>query len=536
MLLSEQLSGEVMAVHVNLDALITRDDFEVKSVGTQAPIKTSVQINELALGEFFYGALRKPDFQRETAEWDANRVVGLIRSFIEEELIPAVILWHNRELVFVIDGSHRLSALIAWVHDDYGDGDISQKFFNYTIPDEQLKVAEKTRKLVEMEFGSYKSHRDAMLNPGSYGPDIVTRARRFASLSLQLQWVKGDAAKAEDSFKRINQRAVMITPQELQLITSRRKPNTIAARAIIRRGTGHQYWDSFAPDMQQSIKEVATDLHKMIFEPSLIYPIKNLDLPAGGAVYTATALPMIFEFISTCVGAPSPDDDTSGDRTHEYLVRCRRVMRLILSNHSSSLGLHPAVYFYSWTGKQQPILFLTVVALIIDFERGKRINNFIELRKDFEAFLIDNRTLLNQIVRKFGTKDSGRAQLRKFYDLILEMLDAGQSSDGIIDKLKANRTYSYLQPGELAYGGVAPTRYSTQVKSGLVMRDLIPLAPKCPICGGLVPTQAISIDHKKRVQDGGRATVDNAQLTHPYCNSGYKEWKASQVAIGEPQL
>ncbi len=59
------------------------------------------------------GALRKPDFQRETAEWDARRVVGIIRSFIKDELIPAIILWQNQELLFIIDGSHRLSALIA---------------------------------------------------------------------------------------------------------------------------------------------------------------------------------------------------------------------------------------------------------------------------------------------------------------------------------------------------------------------------------------------------------------------------------------
>src|SRR5580704_10113678 len=66
-----------------------------------------------------------PDFQRETTEWDPQRVVGLIQTFIEGDLVPAVILWQNKELLFVIDGSHRLSALTAWVHNDYGDGQLS---------------------------------------------------------------------------------------------------------------------------------------------------------------------------------------------------------------------------------------------------------------------------------------------------------------------------------------------------------------------------------------------------------------------------
>ncbi len=87
-------------------------------------------------------------------EWDPNRVVGLIQTFMEGDLIPAIILWKNKELLFVIDGSHRLSALIAWVQDDYGQGELSQSFFNYSVPDEQRKVAEKTRELVNKSIGS----------------------------------------------------------------------------------------------------------------------------------------------------------------------------------------------------------------------------------------------------------------------------------------------------------------------------------------------------------------------------------------------
>ena len=43
----------------------------------------------------------------------------LIESFLDGELIPAVILWQSATHIFVIDGGHRLSALLAWAHDDY---------------------------------------------------------------------------------------------------------------------------------------------------------------------------------------------------------------------------------------------------------------------------------------------------------------------------------------------------------------------------------------------------------------------------------
>jgi Protein of unknown function DUF262 len=508
---------------VNLDALIPREDFLVETTGSESPEKHTIQISELEKDAFFFGALRKPDFQRETGEWEPKRVMGLISTFIRNDLIPAVILWKNRELLFVIDGSHRLSALIAWVQNDYGDGERSQKFFNHMIPDEQAKAADKTREMIEKEFGSYADHKAAIADPSKYGPDVVARARQFGSLSLALQWVRGDATTAEASFVRINQQAAMITPQELELIKSRKKPNAIAARAIIRKGTGHKYWSLFAPKAQQEIEEIATDIHGLIFEPALKSPIKSLDMPAGGSVYSSPALRMIFDFITLSVDTVSSKDDPTGEKTVEYLKRCRRVMRLALSDHPSSLGLHPAVYFYSWTGNQQPILFLVMVTLLIEWDKAKKLSWFTVHRAKFEQFLYANRTLTAQVIRKFGTKDSGLNHLKDFYLAVLECIGKGIENSDIVTTVQSQLGYGYLQPEESPYDGVAPTRMSSSVRTGLTMKKLLETAPRCAICDGFVPFQAISIDHIKRTADGGFTTDDNTQLSHKFCNHGHKE-------------
>lgn len=198
-------------------------------------------------------------------------------------------------------------------------------------------------------------------------------------------------------------------------------------------------------------------------------------------------------------------------------------MWLILSNHPSSLGLHPAVYFYSWTGKQQPILFLAVSQLIVDIDRAKKLPEFIECRKVFEDFLIDHRSLLNQLVRKYGTKDSGAAHLGDFYRLIMKMIMEKKSPEDIVTDLVKSPDYNYLQPAESPYESGASKRFSSKMKPGLIIKELLGRAPRCPVCNGIVPTQAISVDHKKRLQDGGLCDPDNAQITHPYCNTGYKE-------------
>ena len=63
----------------------------------------------------------------------------------------------NTGNLFIIDGAHRLSALIAWVKDDYGDRSTSLTFFENLIPPEQEEAAQKTRNLIKKLVGSYES-------------------------------------------------------------------------------------------------------------------------------------------------------------------------------------------------------------------------------------------------------------------------------------------------------------------------------------------------------------------------------------------
>jgi hypothetical protein len=515
--------GATMA-NVNLDALITREDFLVRTgqEGGSAP-PTAVTISDLEAGRYFFQALRKPDFQRETTEWNPARVAQLIRTFVEDDLIPGSILWKSGGLNFVIDGSHRLSALIAWVQDDYGDGVHSRRLFGDSISDEQKRVAKETRRLVEKSVGSYKIHQEAASNPDSFGPEVAARARALSSIGIQLQWVRGGAAKAEESFIRINQQSATITPQELELIRNRKLPNTIAARAVLRRAAGHPYWASFPEPAHDKIKPMAEEIHDLLFEPQATLNGKSPELPAGGSVYAGTALRMVYDFINLCVEPRSTEPDLDGERTIEYLTRCRRVMRQLLSNHPSSLGLHPAVYFYSWTGRQQAMQFLSITKLIIDWDRAGKLGEFIRLRSGFEKFLTGNRQLLQQVVRKFGSKSSGGANLRAYYDGVLDLLSADKPVEELPELLRTQGGLTYLQPGEEVYEGKHGKPFSSRVKTGIALRERVNAATKCPICGGLVPYQAMSIDHKKRREEGGTSGADNAQITHPFCNTGIKE-------------
>lgn len=107
---------------LNLDALVLRKDFELEENDKkEASNKTeTISIKDLEDNSFSFPLLRKPDFQKETSECDPRKVCVFIKSFLNCDLIPAVILWQGSKskFIFVTDGSHKVSALSSWAYDD----------------------------------------------------------------------------------------------------------------------------------------------------------------------------------------------------------------------------------------------------------------------------------------------------------------------------------------------------------------------------------------------------------------------------------
>lgn len=523
-----------MANKVNLDALIPRDDFETeesKAVTTSVQ-KHTISINDLKKGEFFYSYLRKPDFQRETSEWDAKKISNLILSFLNDDLIPAIILWKNgASLTFVIDGSHRLSALVAWINDDYGDGNISKAFFDARIPDEQQEIANKTRKLVNKEIGPFSDYQLANTHPEKVKAEIVARAKRLGALSIQLQWVNGDARKAEESFFTINQQASPINQTELRILRARKTPQGIAARAIFRAGQGHKYWSAFPEDVQLKVLEASKEIHELLFSPKLKTPIKTLDIPVGGKVTSAYALALVLDFVYIANDIKIEkeafideiiDNTSDSKKTLLLLKQCIEVAKRINSMHPGSLGLHPAIYFYSRDGGHKVASFYAICALILEFEKKNLWNSFIDVRSKFESFLLSNDELIQQIVRKHRGAFTSHEHVKDFLLLMIEELKTKEIIEAI-DFVTKTPSFSYLKLNTREQEYDAPRgEFTRAVKSRAFLTKALIGAIRCSICGGYLHTNSTTFDHIERKREGGSASAENAQLTHPYCNSTYK--------------
>ncbi|VFT68612.1 Uncharacterised protein [Escherichia coli] len=118
----------------------------------------------------------------------------------------------------MIDGGHRLSALRAWVEDDYGDGHISHQLFGHDIPREQRRAADRTRKLVKERVGSWEYYQKLLADDASLTEEQQRRISVLTSRGISVQWVVGDVDKAETSFFNINMKGTPLDAIEEMLL------------------------------------------------------------------------------------------------------------------------------------------------------------------------------------------------------------------------------------------------------------------------------------------------------------------------------
>src|SRR5207249_3376704 len=107
--------------------------------------------------------LRKPDFQRTTWAWTPEDCVSLLESIINEQVIPSIIMWSSpeNELDYVLDGGHRISVVLAWLYDDWGDK-LPPEAYNDESQEASIKqAAREIKNLVKVRVGSIADYQVA---------------------------------------------------------------------------------------------------------------------------------------------------------------------------------------------------------------------------------------------------------------------------------------------------------------------------------------------------------------------------------------
>ncbi|MDH2345716.1 DUF262 domain-containing protein [Bradyrhizobium sp. SSUT77] len=505
---------------VNLDALFPRADlFEL----AQPVIKktSGIRLSDLGPGAV-YDMLRKPDFQRETNDWNPKQVAKLIETFVKDDIIPAVILWQNGNKIFIVDGAHRLSALAAWVRNDYGNGEQSLAFFKGKIPEQQKLIHDETQRLVNDQVKPWSEH-------SAIHSMLLMR-------EIVVQWLDSPSAdQAADAFIRINQGGTVIDPLEVRILRSKKSALSISTRVISHGGTGHEYWNHFTdPKAKERVPVLGQEIYKLSFSPELEMPIKTYDIPLAGFGYGSSVLRLAFDLVGLANELAVPDstkgkgDDASklandeiGTETLEYLSKTRRALRLILSNEKLSLGLHPALYFYTSGGAFQPAALHNAIAWFLDLERRGKIIEFLKIRGAFEALIIAHPAVIKPATHKLGSGARTRSKMLALFERMFKLLTANPSPERAWKTLA--KEFPHLVADEEdqkseAQKGSAGGRFSRGAKSAASLSDLGSI-PKCKLCGGLLHKNGKVVDHERERSAGGSSGSANARWVHPACNS-----------------
>jgi hypothetical protein len=504
---------------VNLDALIPRADL----FGDHAPAIADDRTMRIADLEpcATYDQLRKPDFQRETANWTPIQVADLIQTFANLDIIPSLVLWQNGPNIFVIDGAHRLSALIAWVRDDYGGGAISREMFKGVIPAQQMAMHLETQRLVKE-------------GPGTW-PDFIARLPQVRMKGLDVQWIKDKTPQqAAEAFIRINQGGTDIDRLEVRILRAPKAALSVATRAITRGGSGNEYWGHFSSeDAKNDVPALGKEIHDLLFQPPLKTPIKSMDLPLAGAEYGMGVVRLGFDLValsnnlkvagSSAGGVTRetfPADNTGSD-TRQYLKRVRREIGRVLSTDFGSFGLHPGLYFYSSSGAFQPVALLNMIAWLKELEKRNALAKFRKARGRFEALVMAHPVIMKPPLHLLGSGGRSRPKMLKLFDDVLEAVSGSGDLDTVWralgDKYK-RLVGDEIEDAETTEQGAAGGKFKTDTKSAITLLDLSSV-PKCQLCGGLLHPNGKVLDHKIKKESGGRSGVSDGRWVHPVCNS-----------------
>jgi len=222
-------------------------------------------------------------------------------------------------------------------------------------------------------------------------------------------------------------------------------------------------------------------------------------------------------------GHNNEENDSDGEATMTVLMNVRKIAYLLNSNNASSLGLHPAVYFYSQEGLHKSASFLAITDFASRLRERKKLNDFISVRPRFERFILEYDYLVQQINRKYRTAQASYPHISRFLECVVDALKTGMSDTDIINEIQLTDEFSHLslQKPDVRRGG-SGRKFDTEAKSTVYLREVLTSAPKCKICGGYIHRNSISFDHVERKRDGGSSSPENGQLAHPYCNTGFK--------------
>jgi hypothetical protein len=562
---------------VYLDHHIKRDNLLYKratQTGDVGDPESYITIKDLAPPESLALLLRKPDFQRATWAWTPLDCVDLLESVLKEQVVPSVIMWLSPDATwYVLDGGHRISVLIAWIEDDWGDKRGVGAYKDEIMETKAIVAARQVRELlVRRGIGSFKEYTAAAkryqelrgkgkspeqnMDALNLGYAKVARRWKSVRMGFPVQWVKGDYENAEKSFLKINKSGRQLSEWETKLVENRTSSFARAVMSISQFSNPEHCWpagDEHDFELGGALQQEASDilkrvreLHELLFTPVYKAPIDDARQPLFATPYTQPEKKprYLAELLTITEGKRGQEPETEAliarDKEKPTKVIIENGLKLVnnaydvLSNiygpSPRSLGLMPLVYFYNPQGVYVRSLlygmlyWLNSGSQISDVQNRKKL--FTIHRKAFEEVILESKEeIISRITRRIGSGSEVTYATARYYEGLLTLLIKHNSRvDTDVFDAEHRELIENLGKGiadmTAAKSASKGRTYKGGTKTGVHVKDFLKTFQPCGICGGLYyPGLFTQVDHIQRHADGGPTTIDNGRNTHPFCNN-----------------
>lgn len=443
----------------NLEHLIPRGNVEASNsniVHTQSDRRSSFNLTDLEKGQFFYQQLKKPIFQRDTNQWTVERVEKLINTFLDDGLIPAIILWEDLDGdIYIIDGAHRISSLIAWVNSDYGkENELNDS--NHLAIEEYLN--EKIGSYSEIKYSKDDKYKNIK--------------QIIAKRSISVQWVTGNYDKVKESFIRINEQGVVISEDEKELIENDQLPISKLSRSILGHGLGQT-----SINQNQNTEQI----FNRFFIPYLSHQLKNY--PLVGSLNEDFIISKVYNVVKIIDNNQGLDLEMLEEKVLQTLIFIQ-----------DKLNISQKAYFYGATKQFKTNTLYGFIRFSLELMKDQSLYSlFVKNRGDFEEFLIANEKHIQNIARKKRQAKRAYEEVCSYYEILLHSCENDDFTD-----LKAK--YYYLD-----FGG---KKHHTQKEKTLQKNyeKFITEIPRCIVCSGFIDGNI----EEEKIHNCCKITNDNA--------------------------
>jgi hypothetical protein len=140
---------------------------------------------------------------------------------------------------------------------------------------------------------------------------------------------------------------------------------------------------------------------------------------------------------------------------------------------------------------------------------------------------VGNSATVKHILGRHGGWKKSVAPVKQMLRTVLDGLIAGKTNAQIESDL-LKRSGQSVDTEVLGFAIEERRSAWRETKSASRRRASIESSYRCAICKARLDPNTASDDHVQRRDDGGKDAPDNAQLTHHFCNHGFKEYFAQQ--------